>query len=81
MTSISENIYIVKLADIASEYNSTYHSTIKIKSIDVKSSTYIDFHVENNVKNPKFEASGNAYGNMEIVWQKLTLKTDLKSFM
>ena len=67
MTSISKNNYIVKLADIASEYNSTYHSTIKIKSADVKSSTYIDFHVENNDKNPKFEAGGNAriwkYGN------------------
>ena len=26
-----------------------------MKSIDVKTSTYIDFHVENNDKDPKFK--------------------------
>ena len=31
----------------------TYHSTIKIKSFDVKSSTYIDSSKENNEKDPK----------------------------
>ena len=43
MTSISKNLYIDKLTDIAKEYNNTYHSTIKMKPINVKSSTYIDF--------------------------------------
>ena len=28
------------------EYNNAYHSTIKMKPIDVKSSTYIDFGVK-----------------------------------
>ena len=41
MTSISENVYIGKLASIVNEYNNTYHITIKIKPVDVKSSTYI----------------------------------------
>ena len=41
MTSISENAYIGKLASIVNEYNNTYHITIKIKPVDVKSSTYI----------------------------------------
>ena len=36
MTSISKNVYIDKLHDIVSKYNKTYHSTIKIKPIDVK---------------------------------------------
>ena len=42
MTSISKNVYIDKLDDIVSEYNNTYHKTIKIKSVDVKDNTYID---------------------------------------
>ena len=41
MTSISKNVYIDKL-DIVNKYNNTYHSTIKMKPVDVKSSTYID---------------------------------------
>ena len=46
MTSISKNRYIDKLDDIVDEYNNTYHTTIKMKSIDVK---------EINNKDPKFE--------------------------
>ena len=42
MTSVSKNIYIDKLDDIVKRYNNTYHSTIKMKPIDVKSNTYID---------------------------------------
>ena len=34
--------YIDKLDDIVSEYNNTYHSTIKMKPVDVKDNTYID---------------------------------------
>ena len=33
-TSISKNVYIDKLDDIADEYNNTYHTTIKMKPID-----------------------------------------------
>ena len=36
MTSISKNVYIDKLNDIVDEYNNTYHTTIKMKPIDVK---------------------------------------------
>ena len=43
MTSISRNMYIDKLADIVSKYNNMHHSIIKMKPVDVKSSTYIDF--------------------------------------
>ena len=42
IASISKNIYIDKLDDIVDKYNSTYHNIIKMKPIDVKSSTYID---------------------------------------
>ena len=55
MTSISKNLYINKLDDIVDEYNNTYHRTIKMKPVDVKDNTYIDFKKEVNDKNPKFK--------------------------
>ena len=39
MTSISKNVYIDKLDDIVNKYNNAYHSTIKMKPVDVKSNT------------------------------------------
>ena len=47
ITSISKNMYINKLDDIVHKYNNAY-STIKMKSVYVKSSKYIDFHEKNN---------------------------------
>ena len=55
MTSISKNVYIDKLDDIVDEYNNTYHTTIKIKPIDVKDNTYINTDKEINNKDPKFK--------------------------
>ena len=56
MTSISKNVYIDKLIDIVNKYNNTYHRTIKVKPVDVKSSTYINFNKENNKEGPKFKS-------------------------
>ena len=36
MTSISKNVYIDKLDDKVNKYINTYHSTIKMKHVDVK---------------------------------------------
>ena len=55
MTSISKNVYIDKLDDIINEYNDTYHTTIKMKPIDVKYNTYINTDKEINNKDPKFK--------------------------
>ena len=55
MTSASKNVYIDKLDDIVSEYNNTYHRTIKMKPTDVKDNTYIDFGKEVNDQDPKFD--------------------------
>ena len=46
MTEISKNVYIDKLDDTVNEYNNTYHTTIKMKSVDVKDNTYFDFEKE-----------------------------------
>ena len=55
MTSISKNVYIDKLDDIVNEYNNTYYRTFKMKPIDAKDNTYIDFKKEVNDKDPKFK--------------------------
>ena len=55
MTSISENVYIDKLDDIMNEYNNPDHRTIKMKPIDVKINTYINFGRDINDKDPKFK--------------------------
>ena len=59
MTSISKNVYIDKLDDIVDEYNNTYHWTIKMKPLNVKDNTYIDFKKEVNDKDPKFKVRYN----------------------
>ena len=55
MISISKNVYIDKLDDIVKKYNNTYHTSIKMKPVDLKDNTYIDFKKEVNGKNPKFK--------------------------
>ena len=55
MTSISKNVYIDKLDDIVDKYNNTYHTTIKMKPIDVKDNTYINADKEIKNKDPKFK--------------------------
>ena len=55
MTSISKNVYINKLDYIVNEYNNTYHTTIKMKPIDVKDNTYINTDKKINNKDPKFK--------------------------
>ena len=55
MTSASKNVYIHKLAGTVSKYNNIYHSTIKMTTVDVNSSTYIDFRIESYEKNCKLK--------------------------
>ena len=58
MTNIYwKNAYIDKLDDIVNKYDNIYHSTSKMKAVDVKSSTYIDFGVKNSEKDPKFKVA------------------------
>ena len=64
MTSVSKNAYINKLDDIMNKYNNSYHSTIKMKYVEIKSSTYID---------SSKEIVGTFY-------QKESLKTNQKEF-
>ena len=60
MTSISKNAYIDKLDYIVNKYSNPYHSTIKMKPVNVKSNTYTDFDIENNDKDPKCKVVDHA---------------------
>ena len=53
MTLISKNVYTDRLDDIVDKDNNTYHSTIKMKPVDVKSNAYIDSSKETNDEDPK----------------------------
>ena len=53
MTSISKNVYIDKLDYIVNKYNNAYHSTIKMKPVEVKSNRYIDSSKQINYKDSK----------------------------
>ena len=55
MTSISKTLYINKLDDIVNKCNSICQNTVKMKPVDVNSSTYIDSNNEFIAKNPKFK--------------------------
>ena len=59
MTSISKNVYIDELDDIVDEYNNTYCRTIKIKPVNAKDNTYINFKKEVNDKDPKFKVGNH----------------------
>ena len=59
MTSVSKNVYIDKLDDIVDEYYNTYHTTIKMKPIDVKDNTFINTSKEINNKDPKLKVGNH----------------------
>ena len=48
-------MYIDKSDDIVNKYNNTYHSTIKMNVVDVKSNTCIGSSKENNNDDTQFE--------------------------
>ena len=55
MTSVSKNVYTDKLPDIVNKCNNTYRRAIKIKPVEVKWNTYIDFDKKNYKEDSKFK--------------------------
>ena len=52
MALILKNVNIDKLYDIVNKYDNTYHSAIKVKPVDVKPRTYVNFNAKFD---PKFK--------------------------
>ena len=85
MTSVSKNVYIDKLDDIFDKYNDTYHSTIKIKPVEVKLNTYngcskMVKKLMIKILNLKLVIMLE-YQNVIIFLKKFTLQIDLKKFL
>ena len=71
MTSVSGNVYIDKLDDLVNKHYNTYHNTIRMKHLDVKSNTYIEFNKEfNNNKDTKVKSS-----DFFMIWKYKSIST------
>ena len=46
MALILKNVCIDKLYDIVNKYDNTYHRAIKVKPVDVKPGTYVNFNAK-----------------------------------
>ena len=55
MTAVSKDVYFDVLDDIVDKYNNTYHRTIIMKPIDIKSDSYAEYNIVSNDKDPKFK--------------------------
>ena len=55
VTAVSKSVYFDVLVDVVDKYNKIYHITIKMKPIDVKLNSYVEYNVDSNEKDPKFK--------------------------
>ena len=55
MTPISKTVYFDVLNYTVDENNNTYHKTIKMKPMDVKSNCFAEYNEESNENDPKFK--------------------------
>ena len=82
MTAVSKNLYYDVLDDIADEYNNTYHKTIKMKSIDVKSDSFGEYNEESNEKYRKFKlVIMSGFPSTKIFLLKCVLLIGVKKFL
>ena len=82
MMSVSKNVFIDKLDDIVDKHNNTYHSTIKMRPVDVKSSTYINSSEEINDEDPNLKlVILLEYQNIKTFLQKAMFQISQKKFL
>ena len=71
-------MYIAKLDDNVNKCNSTCHSKIKMKPVDVKS-TSINFYKKNKKEDPKFKVGDHVkMSKYKIFLEKVTFRIGLK---
>ena len=61
METISKNVYFNVSNNIVDKYNNTYHKTITMKPIDVKSDYFAEYNEECNEKDPKFKVGDHVW--------------------
>ena len=79
MISVSKNMFLDKLGHIFNKYNNTYYSTTKIKPVDVKWSTYIEFIAKKQYVRIFWWSCKNI--KIWKIVQKVTLQTGLKKIL
>ena len=55
LTAVSKNVCFDVLDDLVDKHNNTYHRTIKMKPIDVKSDSFANYNEGSSDKFPKFK--------------------------
>ena len=82
MTSVSKNVCVDKLDDIANEYNNTYDNTIYIKPVDIKSNKCVNSSKEVTDKNPTFKIYDNVrISKYKKVFPKAIIQIGQKKFL
>ena len=72
-------MYIDKLDDTINKFTNTYHSTIKVKPVDVKSNTYINSDKEIDSKDLNYKIGNiTEYQNMKLFLKKVSFQICLK---
>ena len=56
---MAKNVYFNVLDNIVGNYNSSFHSSIKMKPKDVTDNVLLEYSEESNKKKPKFKVSDN----------------------
>ena len=55
MTADSKNVCLDVLNNLVDKCNNTFHRTMEMKPIDVKSDSYAEHNVDSNEKDPKYK--------------------------
>ena len=74
-----KNMYVDKLDEVVNRYNNIYHSTIRMKPVDVKSNKRITLVLIIKMLDLKFVVMLE-YQNITIFLQKAPLQIGLKKF-
>ena len=71
MTSISNNMYPNILNNIVDKYNNAFHSTIKVKPVNIISSTYINLDKMNSKEDSQFKVGDHVrISNIKTLFAK-----------
>ena len=81
MAIVSKKIFFEVLEDIVDNYNNTYHRTIKMKPIDVRSDSYVKYMIlMQNILNFKLVVMLE-FQNTKTFFLKDILKIGQKNFL
>ena len=81
MAIVSKNFFFEVLDDIVDNYNNTYHRTIKMKPIDVRSDSYVKYMIlMQNILNFKLVLMLE-FQNTKTFFLKDILKIGQKNFL